>query len=249
MINKKIFLVIGASSDVGVELIRQLNEDECNSIFLAHYNSSLNDLDKISMKNDNKIEFLQANLLDNLQVEKLIADIAENYEAPTHIVQLAAMKFQHCKLSKLEIERLQNNLQVQVFSIANILKKFLPIMAKRKIYNKVVFMLSSFVIGKPAKFCLDYNVTKFALLGLMKSVAADYEGKLININAISPSMIETKFLSEIDERIVEMNAVNSSEKRNAKVEDIVPVIKFLLSSESDYIHGVNFNVSNGNVFD
>ena len=195
MTDKKIFLILGASSDIGTELIHQINDTETNSLILAHYNSGLNGLDNIKLKNDNVIDFLQANLTNTEQVEKLIVNISSKCEAPTHIVQLAALRFQHSKLPKLDFEWLQSNIQVQILSTIRILQKFLPIMAKRKAHNKVVFILTSFIIGKPPKFCLSYNITKYALLGLMKSLAADYEGKAININAVSPSMIETKFLT------------------------------------------------------
>ena len=90
---------------------------------------------------------------------------------------------------------------------------------------------------------------KYLLLGFMKALAADYEGKEININSVSPSMIETKFLNQIDDRIVQMNAENSAENRNASVSDIVPAIVFLLSDAANYMHGVNLNLSNGNTIE
>jgi len=108
-------------------------------------------------------------------------------------------------------------------------------------------MLSSVTISTPPKYLMSYNMIKFTLLGLMKSLVSDYSGKRININAVSPSMINTKFLSNIDSRIIELNATNSNENKNADICDIVPTIKFLLSKDSNYINGINLNVSNGNV--
>ena len=60
-------------------------------------------------------------------------------------------------------------------------------------------------------------------------------------------MMETKFLDNVDERIVQLNAYNSVGKRNAQVSDIVPAIRFLLSDASNYLHGTNLNVTNGNI--
>lgn len=155
------------------------------------------------------------------------------------------MPFAYMKLKDFDEKIFIKNLNIQLVSFVYILKKFLPIMAKRKANDKVVVMLSSYVIGKPPKFMLDYIIVKNALLGLVKSLASDYEGKKININALSPSMIETKFLNNIDERIIQMVKENSPECRNATVKDIVPVIKFLLSDAANYMNGVNLNVSNG----
>ena len=88
---------------------------------------------------------------------------------------------------------------------------------------------------------------KYSLLGLMKSLAVEYDGKKISINALSPSMMETKFLSDIDERIVQINAKNSRFGKNASVKDIVPALEFLLSDASNYMNGANLNLSNGEV--
>ncbi|MEY8283645.1 SDR family oxidoreductase [Lachnospiraceae bacterium 50-23] len=120
-------------------------------------------------------------------------------------------------------------------------------MTKAEVVGKVVIMLSSYTISNPPKFMMNYIMVKYALMGLMKALAVDYAGKRICINGISPSMIETKFLNNINDRIVELNAQNSIAGRNAGVSDIVPGIRFLLSEYSDYVHGINLNISNGNV--
>jgi 3-oxoacyl-[acyl-carrier protein] reductase len=70
----------------------------------------------------------------------------------------------------------------------------------------------------------------------------------LNINAISPSMVETGFLKKVPEKIVEMSAEQHPLKRNATPEDIAPLAHFLLSSGSDYMTGVNVPVSGGLVF-
>ena len=72
--------------------------------------------------------------------------------------------------------------------------------------------------------------------------------KNIQINAISPSMVDTKFLENINEKIVEISAYNHPLKRNATVEDITPTIKFLISNESDYMNGINIPITGGSIF-
>jgi 3-oxoacyl-[acyl-carrier protein] reductase len=42
-----------------------------------------------------------------------------------------------------------------------------------------------------------------------------------------------------------MAAAAHPAKRNARVEDVVPAIRFLLSPESDYVSGANFPVTAG----
>lgn len=60
-------------------------------------------------------------------------------------------------------------------------------------------------------------------------------------------MVETKFLDNIDSRIVEMTALNTVRKRNISIAGVVDAIDFLLSDKSDYINGVNLNLTDGNI--
>ena len=128
-----------------------------------------------------------------------------------------------------------------------ILNRFLPKMAKLK-KGKVLIMLSSFVLGAPPKALSHYTSIKYAMLGLVKSLASEYADKNIQINAISPSMIDTKFLSNINEKFVELNAYNHPLKRNANVDDITPIMKILMSEETNYMNGVNIPITGGSTF-
>jgi 3-oxoacyl-[acyl-carrier protein] reductase len=89
---------------------------------------------------------------------------------------------------------------------------------------------------------------KYALLGLARSLAAEYSSYRININSVSPSMVETAFLQNIPERMVELTAAQSPWQRNATPKDVASVIRFLLSSEADYLTGANIPVSGGTAF-
>lgn len=244
---EKIYLILGASSDVGLELIQQLSDIESNSLFICHYRTSADEINKIVPGRNNKIESVQADLSHAEDVEKLIEKIQKECGCPSHIVHLPAGTFQYTKLKKFEWEQFQQELEIQVHSLIKILQVFLPQMAKKEVVGKVVIMLTSYTLSNPPKFMMSYIMAKYTLLGLMKSLAADYAGKNVCINAISPSMIETKFLKNIDDRIIQLNAQNSISSKNASVKDIVPGIRFLLSKESDFVHGINLNISNGNV--
>ena len=58
-------------------------------------------------------------------------------------------------------------------------------------------------------------------------------------------MMETKFLQNIDERFIEMAASSARMQRNIQVKEVIPAIQFLLSEGSDYMNGVNINLSGG----
>lgn len=244
---ESIYLILGGSSEVGCELLKQLNNEKSNCLFWIHFYSNDKEIKQIELKNHNIIKCIKADLSNSDEVENLIQTIQSENCCPTHIVHLPATKFEYAKLKQFNWDKFCYDMEIQVHSLIQVLNSFLPEMINRKDYNKVVIMLSSVTISSPPKHLMCYNMIKYTLLGLVKSLASDYSGKKVNINAISPSMMETKFLSNIDSRIIEMNAANSNESKNAIVCDIVPAIRFLLSKDSNYINGINLNVSNGNV--
>ena len=71
-------------------------------------------------------------------------------------------------------------------------------------------------------------------------IRSTYLQKLVFLN-----MMETKFLQNIDEKIVQMTAESSALKRNINVEETVNGITFLLSDEASYVNGTNLNLSGG----
>ena len=243
----KIFLILGASSDLGIALIKRLDAEYTNSTFCLHYNSDASVMEKIVFTNGNKPFFIKADFTIGEDVEAMVKSLKDKDLIPTHIVHLPASKLSYTRLKDFDIERVNKNLKIQVYSFVEIMKAFLPAMAKRKDHNKVVVVSSSVVNGAPPKAMLEYTAVKYMLTGVVKQLAVDYTGKMVNINSVSPSMIETKLLSEVDPRIVELAAQASPEGRNANVSDVVPAISFLLSEDSNYLNGVNLNVTNGSV--
>jgi len=122
--------------------------------------------------------------------------------------------------------------------------EFLPKMVKAR-FGRVVFMLSSVTFGVPPANMSHYVAAKYALLGLMKSLASEYANRMVTVNAVSPSMVETDFLCDIPEKIVELAAQQHPLNRNASPVDIAPVVKMLLSDEACYLTGVNIPVTGG----
>jgi 3-oxoacyl-[acyl-carrier protein] reductase len=241
MINS--ILIIGASSDIGIELIKNIDKD---CLIIAHYNSSYGELKRLKSQNNNIIP-IKANLMIESELNNLIEKVVKKIGVPEKIVHLAATPVKQIRFNDVNWNNFEADILISLKSLVLILRKFLPLMAAEK-KGKVVIMLSSYVLGVPPIALSHYTTTKYALLGFMKSIASEYKEKNIQINAISPSLIETKFLENIHERSVELSAYNHPLKRNAKVSDIVPVIELLLSEDSNYMNGTNIPITGGSVF-
>lgn len=244
---EKVYIIIGATSDIAKAYMRELDKQNEQVTVVGIYFGESQDLLKLKDELKNvTIDSLECNLQKIDDVQNIIEYIKEKYSTPTHILHLAARKFEYVKFTKMNWENVLSDLEIQVHSFAEILKAFLPEMAKQK-YGKVVAMLSSVTKGVPPKYLSSYTITKYALMGLINSLVSEYKEKGIQINAVSPTMVETQFLSNIDERIVEMTATNSSLKRNVKIEEVVSAIKYLMSDEAEYVNGVNLGLTGGDI--
>src|SRR5213075_1163563 len=103
--------------------------------------------------------------------------------------------------------------------------------------------------GLPNRFV--YDTTKAAVLGLTKSVAADYVTKGIRCNAVCPGTVDTPSLGE------RINANADPEEarkafiarqpmgRLAQPEEIAPLVVFLASDESAFATGNVYSVDGG----
>jgi 3-oxoacyl-[acyl-carrier protein] reductase len=58
-------------------------------------------------------------------------------------------------------------------------------------------------------------------------------------------MVETRFLSNIPAKAIEITASQNPHLRNTRPMEVTNVIEFLLSSASDYLNGVNIPVTGG----
>lgn len=242
----KVYLITGASSEVGMAYIKKLDKTVAENVtVVAHYGKNKEGLEQLQKELSHvTLGLIQADLSLAEGAEIICNHIKENQLEVTHVLHLAASSFSHIKIKKWDEEKVRREMQLQFFSFASMMKEILPKMAKAG-SGRVCVMLSSYVLGTPPKFMSDYVAVKSALLGYVKSAAAEYGEKGVCINGISPNMMETKFLENLDEKIIQMTAESSALKRNIKVEETVNGIAFLLSDEASYINGINLNLSGG----
>lgn len=238
--------VLGASSDIGGALIRSL-DGEALSV-LAHCNRSEGKLRALGEElRTVRMTPIAADLSDAAQVESLLARLRAFEPAPARVVLLAAPRLTVVRFKDARWEDFQHEIDVQLRAAVLVLGTLLPAMARNR-DGKVVFVLSSVTRGVPAAAMAPYSTAKHALLGLMRSLAAEYAPRRININAVSPSMVDTAFLQRLDPRHAEIVAAQAPWRRNATAGEVAGVIRFLLSPEAGYMTGVEVPVAGGTAF-
>jgi 2-keto-3-deoxy-L-fuconate dehydrogenase len=149
-----------------------------------------------------------------------------------------------------ELKDWQDSFRINVDSMFYTISAILPKMVERK-RGSIINMASicGSIKGIPNRFA--YGASKAAVIGITKSIAADYVGVGIRCNAIAPGTIETPSLHQRMtalgdfEEAREMFTSRQPMGRLGQPEDVMPILIYLASDESNFTTGQVFNIDGG----
>jgi len=136
------------------------------------------------------IRTLTLNVLDDAAVKAAVAE-----HGPFDVLVNSAGVVHNGTILDMPDKDLEFAFDLNVKSMIRTIRAVLPGMLEKgdgAIVN--IASVASSIKGVPNRFA--YGVTKAAVLGLTKSVAADYVGKGIRINAICPGTVESPSLQD-----------------------------------------------------
>lgn len=145
---------------------------------------------------------------------------------------------------------LARSMAVNVFSIENTVRAFLPAMRERRAGSIInIASVVSSVMAAPNRFA--YGTSKAAVIGLTLSVARDYVAEGIRCNAISPGTVDSPSLAERlrasgDEAAARAAFVARQPMgRLGTPEEIAEVAVLLASNEAPFMTGSNIVIDGG----
>lgn len=118
-------------------------------------------------------------------------------------------------------------------------------MIKRR-YGKIVSTASiDGIVGQAG--LTDYSAAKGGIIAFTKALAKEVGSYGINVNCISPGVIDTPALARLSPHLIEAVKKDIILGRLGKPEDIANAVIFLVSDESNWITGINLMVTGGGV--
>ena len=95
---------------------------------------------------------------------------------------------------------------------------------------------------------ISYSASKFAVVGMTKSVAMEYATKNIRVNAVCPGYTESALLTQLINAKPEMDAVLKSVipmKRYGRAEEIADAVVWLASDNTQFMTGQTITLDGG----
>lgn len=241
---KEALLVTGSTSDLGYGYLKKFKNKNITIIaFYYDFEERLDDLIENYGLNIVKIYF-DFLCLDNM--EEKVKKLSEKYFI-SKVLHLSAPIVKQERFNKISKEVFYNDFTIQVVSLVEILKVVLLRMKKEK-KGKILVVLTSYIVGAPPKFLSSYVTSKYAMMGFLKSLVSEYGQFNIQINGISPSMIQSKFLNNMDERVVEMGIEKHPMKRTVTIDEVAETIDYLFFNNNSFLNGNNILLTGGENF-
>ena len=138
---------------------------------------------------------------------------------------------------------------VNVRGVFNVTKAFLPHMLARRAGSVVNIASVGGTVGIPDR--LAYCTTKFAVVGLTKSMALDHAADGIRVNCVCPARVETPFvaarLREYPDPAQAYRQMSATQAvgRMGRPEEIAAAVLYLASEEAAFVTGSALMIDGG----
>jgi 3-oxoacyl-[acyl-carrier protein] reductase len=134
-------------------------------------------------------------------------------------------------------------LQVNLNGTFNCTKAVMQVMAKQR-YGRIVNIASIVgVMGNAGQ--ANYAASKAAVIGFTKTVAREYAGRQVTVNAVAPGFIDTAMTQGLPGDVKEALLKQIPLGRLGLPLDVAAAVRFLVSDEAGYITGQVVHVNGG----
>jgi len=182
--NEKVILLTGASSGIGYELAKALDQKGAKLALVARRANLLN---KLNNELSGKHLILSGDLSDNIFCKSIVTNTNKHYGRIDIIINNAAISM-NASFADTKPEVFKKLMDVNYFAPLTISQNAYPFLKKTQ---GSLYFISS-VVGKrgfPTRS--GYSASKFAVQGLFESLRSEWQSDNIHVGIISPGFTDT----------------------------------------------------------
>lgn len=233
----KVAIVTASSTGIGKGVVFRLAEEGCAVVVSSrnqkHVDATVSELQKKGYEALGVV----CHVGKKEDRENLIQKTLEKYGRIDYFVANAAVSTHMGSFFEANEKQVMKMWEINYLATFMFIKEVVPHLAKQP--DSAIVVLSSYTGYELSNMIGHYAVTKTALLGLVKLLAAELQEQGIRVNGVAPGLIKTEFSKELWKHGEKESAEMMGAKRLGEPRDIANLVKFLLSEEASYITGEN----------
>ena len=235
----KTALVTGASGSIGGDIARALHAQGAT---VALSGTRKDALDTLAGELGARVQVLPCDLADAAAVEKLVPDAEAKMEKLDILIANAGMNADNLFVS-LTDEAWDKVIAVNLTATFRLTRAAVKAMMRRR-WGRIVGITSVVgFTGNPGQG--NYTASKAGIVGMMKSVAAEYAKRNVTANCIAPGIIASPMIDRLNDkqRADILAKVPSGKLGTGK--DVAAAAVYLASEEAQYVTGQTIHVNGG----
>jgi NAD(P)-dependent dehydrogenase (short-subunit alcohol dehydrogenase family) len=246
-LNKKNIVVTGATSGIGRETCIRLAESGANLVISGRNEENGNEIAKLIADNSGNAKFIKCDVTDKTQVEKLFEEANAHLGSIDCVFNNAGIDGEIAPFADSTEENWDNVINTNLKGVWYCMKSAFKHMLDNGKGNILNMSSTSGLVGNGFGMSA-YAASKFAVIGLTKSVALEYAKHNIRVNAICPAFIETPMIEAICKESPKLKRRFEACQpigRMGKPEEVASAVIYLLSDESSFVTGTSFVIDGG----
>lgn len=235
----KTALVTGATGGIGAAVARALHSQGA-TVAISGTRAAV--LETLAGEFGSRVHVLPCDLADKDAVERLVPDAEAKMEKLDILVANAGVTKDNLFV-QLKDEDWDQVIAINLTSTFRLTRAAVKTMMRRR-FGRVIGISSVVgVTGNPGQG--NYTASKAGMIGMMKTVGAEYAKRNVTANCIAPGFIATPMTDKLNEKQREGILARVPAGRLGTPADIASAAVYLASDEAGYVTGQTIHINGG----
>ncbi|KAG2442387.1 hypothetical protein HXX76_002473 [Chlamydomonas incerta] len=241
----KVALVTAATAGIGLATAERLAEEGASVFICSRKASNVEETVAALRGRGLEVSGCACHVGSAEQRKQLVAACVQKYGGMDALVSNAAVNPGAGPLADTPPDVIDKILDINIKAAVLLVQEALPHLRKRP-GASIVFVSSVTAFNPPEPIAM-YAISKTALLGLTKGLAAELGPEGIRVNCVAPGIVPTKFSAALVEtpELAAQQASATMLKRLGRPQEQAAAIAYLVSPDAAYVTGETLVVSGG----